>query len=90
MGSSVDTPPFPVKAFLHALDGQGNVVAGSDRFDVDAYTLQAGDRYIQKNSLNAPAGTYNLEIGLYDPASGTRYVTDDGQDSVALGMIALP
>jgi len=90
MGSSVDTPPFPVKAFLHALDGGGNVVAGSDRFDVDAYTLQAGDRFIQRHSLDAPAGTYMLEIGLYDPTSGVRYVTDEGEDAVGLGEVTLP
>jgi 4-amino-4-deoxy-L-arabinose transferase-like glycosyltransferase len=90
IGASVASPPFPAFAFLHLFNSDGNFVAGSDRFDVDAFTLQPGDRYLQRHSFDAPPGTYTLEIGLYNPTTGERYLTDDGRDAVPLGAITLP
>jgi 4-amino-4-deoxy-L-arabinose transferase-like glycosyltransferase len=90
MGASVATPPSPTVIFLHLLDAQANYVGGSDRFDVDAYTLQPGDRFIQRHAVEAPAGQYQLEVGLYNPTTGERYLTTDQQDSVRLGTIDLP
>ena len=76
--------------FLHLLDASGTFVAGSDRFDVDAFALQPGDRYLQRHTFDAPPGTYTLEIGLYDPQTGERTLTVDGRDSVSLGAVTLP
>ncbi|MEK7312162.1 MAG: glycosyltransferase family 39 protein [Chloroflexota bacterium] len=90
MGASVASPPFPAFAFLHLFNSNGIFVAGSDRFDADAFTLQPGDRFLQRHSFDAPPGTYTLEIGLYNPTTGERYLTDDGQDAVPLGAITLP
>ncbi len=90
MGPSVASPPFPAFIFLHLLDANGALVAGSDRFDADAFTLQPGDRYWQRHTFDAPAGSYTLEIGLYDPTTGERYLTAEGRDAVMLGAVILP
>src|SRR6185503_5785520 len=90
MGASVASPPFPVFVFMHLLDADGAFVAGSDRFDVDAFSLQPGDRYLQRHTFDAPAGSYLLELGLYDPIAGERTLTIDGRDSIRLGAITLP
>jgi hypothetical protein len=91
MGSSVDTPPSPVFIFLHLLDGTGALVGGSDRFDVDAFSLQPGDKFVQRHAFapELPAGPYGIEIGLYNPISGQRYITGDGRDTVILGEIEI-
>ena len=89
-GPSVATPPSPSFIFLHLLDSQGNPVSGSDRFDVDAYSLQPGDQFLQRHTFDAPPGSYTLEIGLYNPSTGERYLTLDNRDSVQLGAVALP
>lgn len=92
MGSSVESPPFPTFIFVHLLDATGALVAGSDRFDVDAYSLQPGDRILQRHAFDpaTPAGSYSIELGLYDPVSGVRYALDDGRDAVIVGQIELP
>lgn len=89
IGSSVASPPFPAFAFLHVIGSDGTNVAGSDRFDVDAFSLQPGDRYLQRHAFAAPPGTYRLELGLYNPATGERILTGDGRDSIALGTITI-
>ena len=75
---------------MHLLDPQGALVAGSDRFDVDAFTLQPGDRFLQRHVFEAPPGLYKVEIGLYNPATGVRYLTSEGSDAVQLGEISIP
>jgi 4-amino-4-deoxy-L-arabinose transferase-like glycosyltransferase len=92
VGSYIGSPPFPAFAFLHLLDTDGALVGGSDRFDVDAYALQPGDRFLQRHTFadDTPPGTYTLEIGLYNPTTGERYLTDDGHDTVNLDSITLP
>lgn len=92
MGASVASPPFPAFAFAHLLDSKGNLIAGSDRFDADAFSIQPGDRFLQRHSFpeGTPPGTYTLEIGLYNPATGDRYPAADGRDAIRLGDVALP
>ncbi len=92
MGSSVASPPFPAFIFVHLLDSTGVLIAGSDRFDVDAFSLQPGDRFVQRHTFDpaTPAGGYSVELGLYDPTSGVRYTTADGRDAVIIGEIQLP
>ncbi len=90
IGSSVASPPFPVFTFLHLLNSDGSFAAGSDRFDVDVFSLQAGDRYLQRHLFEAAPGTYALEIGLYNPLTGGRILTVDGRDAVLLGSVTVP
>ena len=39
---------------------------------------------------NLAAGTYDLLVGLYDPATGARLLLPDGRDAVRLAGINLP
>lgn len=90
IGASVASPPFPVFTFLHLLNPDGSFAAGSDRFDADVFSLQAGDRYLQRYLFEAAPGTYTLEIGLYHPVTGERVLALDGRDAVLLGSITVP
>ena len=90
IGASVASPPFPIFTFLHLLNADGSLAAGSDRFDVDVFSLQAGDRYLQRHLFDAAPGTYTLEIGLYHPVTGERVLTLDGRDAVLLGSVTVP
>jgi hypothetical protein len=90
IGASVASPPFPIFTFLHLLNTDGSLAAGSDRFDVDVFSLQAGDRYLQRHPFEATPGVYTLEIGLYNPVTGERVLTVDGRDAVLLGSITVP
>jgi hypothetical protein len=89
-GSSVASPQFPVFTFAHLLNADGSFAAGADRFDVDVFSLLAGDRYLQRHPFEAAPGVYTLEIGLYNPVTGERILTADGRDAVLLGSITLP
>ncbi len=90
IGASVASPPFPIFTFLHLLNADKSLAAGSDRFDVDVFSLQAGDRYLQRHLLEIAPGVYALEIGLYHPVTGERILTVDGRDAVLLGSITVP
>jgi hypothetical protein len=90
VGSYIGSPPFPAFIFLHLLDASGEGVAGSDRFDADAYALQPGDRFLQRHLFESPPGEYQLAVGLYDPLTGARYTTTAGQDAIQVGSVQLP
>ncbi len=90
IGSGVASPPFPTFAFMHLLAADGSFVAGSDRFDVDAFTLQPGDRFLQRHHFDAPPGGYTLTVGLYDPTTGQRIPAADGRDEISLGVMTMP
>jgi len=81
----------PYTVFVHLLDAQNRVIAYGDaepgngtlpttgwienEYIVDPHTLALGE--------TAP-GTYSIEIGVYDPVTGTRLKTSDGQDRVLI------
>ncbi|MFN2173551.1 MAG: ArnT family glycosyltransferase [Candidatus Promineifilaceae bacterium] len=64
--------------FVHLLDEEGQVVAQHDGLDVRLAGLQQGDWFAQLHTLPLPEdlqpGTYTLQIGVYDPATGRRLV----------------
>jgi hypothetical protein len=47
------------------------------------------DAYRVAIEQNAPPGRYQIEIGMYDPASGTRLAVNDGQDHVVVAEIEI-
>ena len=85
MGASPESPPFPVFIFIH-LNQNDKLVSGSDRFDVDAFTLQHGDQFSQRHTFNAPGGTYSVNVGLYNPKTGAR-VLANGRDAIHIGTL---
>jgi 4-amino-4-deoxy-L-arabinose transferase-like glycosyltransferase len=86
--------PLPLKFFAHVLNPDGSVLAGDDRMDVDPARLRPGDTFIQTFQFappaEAPAGRYDLQIGLYDPKSGRRLHVMGGTDRVLLTRLSLP
>ncbi|MCL4489737.1 MAG: glycosyltransferase family 39 protein [Chloroflexi bacterium] len=65
--------------FVHLLDAQGNVVAGSDAAPADGFPLSLfpQDQIVPDRRILSPDGTlspgrYSLEIGAYQPANDSR------------------
>lgn len=81
--------------FVQVLDetnrkiAQWDGAAGGDWYPTPAW--QAGQRIWQDVPLkiadDAPPGRYRVIAGLYDPVTGTRLHTTDGNDAVVLGQI---
>ena len=78
----VDSPVL--KSFVHVLNEQNQVVVGDDRFEVNAASLQADDYIAQFSRVTLPPdlapGQYQIEVGLYHPDTGRRFVLPDGRD----------
>jgi hypothetical protein len=92
----VANPPPPgvysgprLSVFVHLFAADGTYVAGDDGLWVDSTTLRAGDRFVQIHRfslpVDGPPGPYRLEVGVYDPLTGERWLTEDGADRVELG-----
>jgi hypothetical protein len=90
----ISFPPPPgvyagprLAVFTHLFAADGAFLAGDDGLWVDPTTLRPGDRFVQLHRFSLPAdavpGPYLLEIGLYDPLSGERWRTVDGEDRVS-------
>ena len=81
----VDTRPR-LLVFAHLLDPQGAVVAVDDGLWADPYPLRPGDTLLQLHRFPEPPGAHDLEIGLYDPATGQRVAHDGGRDRLLLRL----
>jgi len=80
--------------FAHVLDDQNRVVVASDAPPGNGDLPTTGwiaDEYItDAHALsldNVPSGKYQIEIGWYDPTTGARLKTADGQDRVLLSAL---
>ncbi len=88
----------PYTVFVHLLDGQNNVVASGDAEPGNGEFPTTGwienEYIIDVHEFTVapavPAGAYQIEIGLYDPTTGVRLKTADGQDRVILRSINIP
>ena len=79
--------PAPRRVFIHVLAEDGTVAAQSDFLAADYASLFPEDLLFQtqKISLGAlPLGNYWVQIGLYNPDNGMRFLLDDGSDRVLL------
>lgn len=91
----ISNPPPPgvysglrLAVFAHLLDASGELLSGDDGLWVDPETLRDGDVFLQRHYLAAPAGIAPAAIsfGLYDPMTGERWLTIDGQDRMILEL----
>ena len=91
----ISNPPPPgvysglrLAVFAQLLDASGNFLSGDDGLWVDAETLRDGDVFLQRHYLSAPAGAVPAAIsfGLYDPMTGERWLTIDGQERIILEL----
>ena len=82
----------PYTVFVHLLDEAGTVKGyGDSEPGGGAYPTTGwlpgeylADRHTVTLAPGAPAGTYRLTVGLYDPETGERLKTPDGADQVVL------
>jgi len=91
------TPTARYKVFLHALDPDNQIVGQRDAEPGGGALLttlwQPGKAIIDNYGLplhpaTAP-GTYRVEVGLYDPQTGQRLTTPDGEGQVWLAPLAV-
>lgn len=81
------TKPAPRQAFVHVLAQDGSVVAQSDFFAADYASLFPEDLLFQTQKIsltNLPPGTYWIQLGLYNPDNGERFILESGRDRVLL------
>ncbi len=66
----------PLAIFVHLLDAHSVVVGSYDGLSVSPTSWEPGDVFIQWHSLpiepTAPAGEYQVELGIYSPATMQR------------------
>jgi hypothetical protein len=82
----------PYSVFVHLLDDSGEALGYGDSEPAGGQYPTTGwlageylkDPHEMLVRPDAPAGTYRLAIGLYDPATGERLRTADGADHVVL------
>src|SRR5581483_6383756 len=87
-------PGRDLSVFLHLLDQGGHTVSQHDGWPSagsrPTSSWQPGDVIDDRHGLllppSLPAGTYRVEVGLYD-ASGQRLRTPDGKDSAIVGSV---
>ncbi|MCA9960560.1 MAG: hypothetical protein KC443_16075, partial [Anaerolineales bacterium] len=91
----ISNPPPPgvysgprLAVFGQLWDGQDNFLAGDDGLWVDPYTLQPGDQFVQQHRPQLAAGMVaeTAVLGLYDPMTGERILTEDGREYVRLPL----
>ncbi len=78
------------KVFTHLLDSQNKIWGQQDNVPVMGARPTTGwapgevivDEYSIPVAPDAPAGTYSLEVGLYDPATGRRLDLHDAQQAL--------
>jgi hypothetical protein len=67
----------PMTVFVHVLDAQDTIVGQDDSFGAATRMLEPGDMIVQRHPLSikpdTPAGTYRLEVGLYNPDTLQRF-----------------
>ena len=87
-------PPIPgdyggprLLAFTHLWNTNGDRLTGDDGWWVDPETLQPGDRFVQRHILIPPDDSATqIAIGLYDPMTGERILTESGADHFAVPL----
>jgi Dolichyl-phosphate-mannose-protein mannosyltransferase len=88
-----DSGPVPLKIFIHLLDSSGQIVAQWDGLGAAWEGWRAGDILWQQHTLTLPAalppGQYQLRAGLYQPETGSRWLTAAGADFIDIGVLEI-
>jgi 4-amino-4-deoxy-L-arabinose transferase-like glycosyltransferase len=72
------------KASLQLIGADGALVAQEDRA-----VVPGEQHFVLMIPRSVPPGDYQLALVLYDPASGQRYITREGNEVAVLGTIAV-
>jgi hypothetical protein len=86
---SIGDTPASYTAFVHALDGRGNILAQSDSIPAQGIRPTAGwlpgEVILDMHRLAVEPGLVTaLRIGLYDAGTGVRVRLEDGSDAVVV------
>lgn len=85
--------PQPLKIFAHLVDETGNIVAQWDGLGATWQGWRTGDTLWQWHEITVPAETlpdmYELRIGLYNPETNQRWLTEDGHDFIILDTVEI-
>lgn len=90
------TEPSPADAtvFAHLLDGQGTLVAQADGYPllgmVPFWMWEPGPTLRDVRTFSAPAGTYTIRLGVWEPATGERWEAAGHPDSLVLLPVTCP
>jgi hypothetical protein len=85
------------RVFVHLVDEEGQIVAQSDG-EPAAWSRPTtgwlpGEIVLDSHTLdltNVPSGTYQINVGLYDPADGERISLPDGATAAPLANLTIP
>ena len=81
-------PSKPLKIFIHATDEDGRILAQWDDLGVNWRGWLEGDTVIQLHTLTLPDDypqeSLQLTLGVYDPETGQRWLTEEGLDQFSL------
>lgn len=73
----VNGQQLPLSVFVHLLDQRGELKVGRDLLGFPSAGWRTGDVWVQQNDLQLPCviepGVYQLEIGVYSQADGSRW-----------------
>ncbi len=85
--------PQPLKIFIHLLDAQGNIAAQWDGLGAAWEGWQPNDALLHTHTISLPddlpTGSYEVRLGLYNPQTGQRWLTETGEDHVVIGDIEI-
>ena len=91
----ISNPPPPgvysgprLYVFAQLQDAHNGFLVGDDGLWIDPTTLQPGDLFVQQHWLAAPDGLEGVTavFGLYDPKTGERILTVDGEDYIRIQL----
>ncbi|MFZ0547101.1 MAG: glycosyltransferase family 39 protein [Candidatus Promineifilaceae bacterium] len=91
----ISNPPPPgvyvgprLSVFGQLVDGENNFLAGDDGLWVDVYSLYPGDAFLQQHRpmLSEEQQPAAILLGLYDPMTGERILTETGQDHIRIDV----
>ena len=81
-------PTQDYTVFIHFLDANGQWLAGADAPPVNNFYPTSmwltGELIDDAHNITLPDGAVTIQIGLYDPDTGTRLPRVDGRDAVDL------
>jgi hypothetical protein len=84
-----------VVLFTHVLNSDGTILAQHDSLEAPSWDWQNGDVLVQIHPLSIPPdarpGVYDVTVGVYDRASGSRLpVLDNDEDVVGDRAFVVP
>ena len=79
-------PPDNRRIFLHVVDKEGSVIADGDGLGAPPAFWRRGDIFLQKHEIPSESmvGSDAMRLGIYDPQSGRRLLTNASEQFVIL------